>query len=276
MMERYNHYRWKMSIVPSNQQELLAFLKQDASEQGTLSIRGVARMAGVDHKAIINGGEFASARLAEKLTTQGFQVFEAGELSKNGFPPQAVIIVLEYFAYESKAKAPMAKQLMRTFGTIGLMETLKNIRQPQPEPKQSLVAEPLSFETIANCTSQMSQCAEQFEKSGDLQLAQLIKTTMGNQLLILNQNLLKPVEVEEYEGAVDVAIRLGFAVPSNFGGSLGAFVKKQCGHLMIGQNNRYSTASRKKVPAFMYPAKNQEVEQAVTNYCVSKSFLTLI
>jgi hypothetical protein len=258
-----------MSIVPSNQQELLAFLKQDASEQGNLSIRGVARMVGVAHQTIHEGLGTPSGKLSQKLIGQGFN---PSGLCTDGFSPQAVILVLEYYAYESKAKAPMAKQLMRTFGTIGLMETLKNIRQPQPEPKQSLVAEPLSFETIANCTSQMSQCAEQFEKSGDLQLAQLIKTTMGNQLLILNQNLLKPVEVEEYEGCVDVAIRLGFAVPSNYEGSLGAFVQKQCGHLMIGQNNRYSTASHKKVPAFMYPAKNQEVEQAVTSYCVSKSF----
>ena len=112
----------------------------------------------------------------------------------------------------------------------------------------------------------------QFECSGDLQLAQLLKSRLGNLILAEQQTLLKPIEVEQYEGVVDVAIRLGYAVPRNFEGSLGTFVKKHCEHLLIGQNKRYSTASHKQVPANMYPACNAEVEKAVIEYCVSRAF----
>lgn len=114
---------------------------------------------------------------------------------------------------------------------------------------------------------------QMFSASGDIQLAQVLKTRFGNQLLAENQILANTTElVTQYEGAVDVAIRLGFNVPSSYEGSLGAAVKRSCGHLLVGKNNRYSTASHKQVPANMYPACNTEVENAVRSYCVGKAF----
>ena len=110
--------------------ELLEAIRQDAFDNGNMSIRGVARMAGVDDKAIINGADFKSEKLSQKLTTKGFK---SADLSSNGFPPEAVILTLEYFAYESKAKAIAAKAIMRTFGTIGLMSTLQQLGVSQEE-----------------------------------------------------------------------------------------------------------------------------------------------
>lgn len=134
------------------------------------------------------------------------------------------------------------------------------------------VKQQLTLPEIADSTQKMTNCINQFENSGDLQLAQLLKSTLGNLILAEQQNLLKPVEVEQYEGAVDVAIRLGFKVPANYEASLGMFVKKCCEHILIGKNKRYSTVSHKQVCANMYPAKNKEVESAVTEYCLKKSF----
>lgn len=102
---------------------------------GNLSIRGVARCCGVDDKAIINGADFKSNKLGQILTYQGFQ---AADLSEDGFPPQAVWLCIEYFAYDSKAKASMAKQLARTFGSIGIKTTLEKLTQTQPEPKRAI------------------------------------------------------------------------------------------------------------------------------------------
>ncbi len=118
---------------------------------------------------------------------------------------------------------------------------------------------------------------QMFSDSGDLQLAQLLKSRLGNLVLAEQQQLLAPAKVqtavvEQYEGAVDVAIRLGFSVPSNYEGSLGMAVKKRCEHLLIGKNNRYSTASHKQVLANMYPAYHPEVEAAVKEYCEMKEF----
>ena len=122
-----------------------------------------------------------------------------------------------------------------------------------------------------------SQAIQMFSNSGDLQLAQLLKSRLGNLVLAEQQQLLastttQAVVVEQYEGAVDVAIRLGFSVPSNYEGSLGMAVKKKCEYLLIGKNNRYSTTSQKQVPANMYPANHPEVEAAVKDYCVRKAF----
>ncbi len=111
------------------------------------------------------------------------------------------------------------------------------------------------------------------QDSGDIQLAQLLKSDFGNRVLASTQQQQLPgtAEVVQYEGVVDVALRLGFSVPKNYEATLGKYVKSKCSHLLIGQNNRYSTASQKQVPANMYPKGNSEVQEAVTDYCLSKS-----
>lgn len=109
------------------------------------------------------------------------------------------------------------------------------------------------------------------QESGDIQLAQVMKSHLGNIVLKSNQQMLTGTStVGQYEGAVDVAIRLGFSVPKNYESSLGKFVKKFCSDLIVGQNNRYSTASHKQVPANMYPARNHRVEVAVREFCVER------
>jgi hypothetical protein len=110
-----------------------------------------------------------------------------------------------------------------------------------------------------------------FTDCGDLQLAQLLKNKLGNALLA-EQQMLPGTTVPQLEGAVDVAIRLGFQVLRNFECTLGKYVKSRCAHLIQGTGQRYSNASAKQIPATMYPANNPEVEGAVLDYCVSKAF----
>jgi hypothetical protein len=121
-------------IILQNQTDFLSFIEDQRMPNGNLSIRGVARCCDVDDRALIKGAEFKSQKLGQKLMEQGFT---AADLVKNGFPPQAVWICVEYFAFESKAKAPMAKQLARTFGSIGIMATLEELK---PKPTLSLEA----------------------------------------------------------------------------------------------------------------------------------------
>jgi prophage antirepressor-like protein len=107
-----------------------------------------------------------------------------------------------------------------------------------------------------------------FEATGDIQLAQLIKIYMANEILRATQGspLLQGTEADrplQLEGAVDAALRLGYSVPKNIEGTLGKFVKKVCGGLLQGKNQRYSQASAKQVPANMYPAQHPDVEAAV-------------
>jgi hypothetical protein len=115
-------------------------------------------------------------------------------------------------------------------------------------------------------------CIEFFTNSGDIQLAQLLKNRIGNLVLAEQHQLLTGTVVEQLEGVVEVALRLGFQVPKNFECTLGKYVKQQCSHLARGVNQRYSNASAKQIPATMYPVNNPEVEGAVLDYCVMKSF----
>ncbi len=252
-----------MEIIKS-QNDLLSFIKEELTSERNLSIRGVARLCGVDHKSLISSGDFKSKKLAEKLSSAGFQ---SGDLVKGGFPAKAVWLTVEYFAWESKAKAEMAKQIARTFGMLGVMQTFEKLSEdlPTQSPRIGLVE-------VAESTNKMYTAISGLEASGDLQLAQLLKSTLGNLILAENQKLLSPAQVDQVEGAVDVAIRLGFSVPKNYEGSLGLRVKKDCSHLLVGKNNRYSTASHKQVPANMYPANHPEVEASVRSFCVEKAF----
>ena len=115
-------------------------------------------------------------------------------------------------------------------------------------------------------------CIEFFTNSCDIQLAQLLKNRIGNLVLAEQHQLLTGTVVEQLEGVVEVALRLGFQVPKNFECTLGKYVKQQCSHLARGVNQRYSNASAKQIPATMYPVNNPEVEGAVLDYCVMKSF----
>lgn len=115
----------------ANQFDFLSFIRDEAMENGNLSIRGVARCCGVHHSSIIKGGGIVPQKLAQTLMAHGFQ---AGGLLEEGFNAQATWLTLEYFAYDSKAAAPMAKQLARTFGAIGIMATIDQLKNPTPQP----------------------------------------------------------------------------------------------------------------------------------------------
>ncbi|NEQ50580.1 MAG: hypothetical protein F6K11_10680 [Leptolyngbya sp. SIO3F4] len=95
----------------------LAQFMRENLEGRNLSIAGVAALCSVADKSIINGGSFNSAALAEKLESKGF---DAGSLVEEGFNSVATWLTIEYFAYESKAKAVFAKAIARTFGAFGV------------------------------------------------------------------------------------------------------------------------------------------------------------
>ena len=122
------------------QSEFLAFIKDEAMANGNLSIRGVARCCDVRDTSLIRGAALKSNKLSEMLSGKGFN---AAALTEDGFPPQAVWICIEYFAYVSQAEAPMAKQLARTFGSIGVMTTLSQLTGNPAMPETQPIVSPL-------------------------------------------------------------------------------------------------------------------------------------
>lgn len=213
----------KDSSIPSfgyiaTPEALFNLIANEAMANGNLSIRGVARMADVNHKSIIDAGGFVSQKLAEALTKQGF---EAGGLVENGFPPVAVILVLEYFAYESKAKAPGAKSLMRLFGAIGLKAVLGKLTE-QPEPKVKALPQRDTIDYV-NAASTIPTL-----KVNSL-LKQLLEDALTDDLeLMRNQKLLTSGNDKKQYTIVKVrAKELGYPVDGiGTGSSLGRFVAK--------------------------------------------------
>ena len=163
----------------------------------------------------------------------------------------------------------LAQWLSPIFGAIvnGWVEEILlkgkiDLTKQQPQPVITVTTEDIKVQATT---------IKYFTESGDLQLAQLLKNKLGNALLA-EQQMLPGTVSPQLEGAVEVAIRLGFSVPKNFECTLGKYVKQHCSHLVQGLGTRYFNTSSKQIPATMYPANNPEVEGAVMDYCVSKAF----
>lgn len=115
-------------------QSILSHIKANLLGSGNLSIRGLAFLCQVSPQSIINGSHFKSGKLAEIFVSQGI---ESAHLIENGFDAKATWLVIEYFAYHSKAKAEGAKKLARTFGSYGIHEIFKKLNEKE-EPKRQL------------------------------------------------------------------------------------------------------------------------------------------
>ncbi|EKU99749.1 hypothetical protein Lepto7375DRAFT_1817 [Leptolyngbya sp. PCC 7375] len=102
---------------------LAQFMKENL-EKGNLSIVGVAALCGVSDTSIIRGSAFGSKRIAEKLESKGF---EASALVEEGFNSVATWLTIEYFAYDSEAKAVFAKAIARTFGAFGVKSAFDEV-----------------------------------------------------------------------------------------------------------------------------------------------------
>lgn len=224
------------------------------------SKRGYARLANKDESTIrkrCQGAEQGQLLRAEVLTAGGLQ----------GADLITESLICEWLP---KDNPEMATKLMQ----LGVRMFLHTLADYETKPKaisSSNHVKTLSLEQVADSSLKMMTCVEKLENSGDYQLAQLLKSTLGN-LIIKETRASQQAEVPQYEGVIDVALKLGFNVPANYEGSLGAFVKKRCGHLLVCHNKRYSVSSHKQIMASMYPANHKEVESAVMDYCVKKAF----
>lgn len=96
------------SNLITTQAKLLHFIQDNLSEAKNLSMRGLARLCGVDESSLREAAGLQSHKLGQKLTEHGI---DTAGLVENGFDGKATWLVIEYFAYDSKAKAPGAKQI---------------------------------------------------------------------------------------------------------------------------------------------------------------------
>ncbi len=111
-----------------------------------------------------------------------------------------------------KSRKPQAKAFQKWI-TSEVLPSIRKTGQYSIAQEQKIEPQKITDKTI----EVHSQAIQQFSDSGDLQLAQLLKSRLGNLVLAEQQQLLAPTKVqtavvEQYEGAVDVAVRLGQSV----------------------------------------------------------------
>ncbi len=218
-----------MNIIKS-ESDFLSFIKDQATSNGNLSIRGVARCCDVSPTSIIEGGHFKAQKLGQTLVDYGF---DAAHLVENGFPPQAVWLCIEYFAYESKARAEMAKQLARTFGSIGVMTTLQKLTEKE-EPKNNVV------QLLSRDVIDYVNAAKDIEALVPGYLKELLRDELVD-TLSTKRGLLKPSEQKAEYTIVKVRAReLGYSTEQvGHGGQLGKWVKRHVPVAFIERVGKY-------------------------------------
>ncbi|MEM9804656.1 MAG: hypothetical protein AAF959_05205 [Cyanobacteria bacterium P01_D01_bin.56] len=123
-----------------------------------VSIRGVARLAGVNEKSLrkhFSGADFSANKLTGKLAAKGFS---GADLSAKGIPDQAVGVILKYYAYDAGPNCTEeAKHFWEfiddfsvrvwCYSMKGMVEVKTPIQQqpqlPEPEPQPTSPVEVL-------------------------------------------------------------------------------------------------------------------------------------
>ena len=106
---------------------------------GTITFRGIARLCGVAHTALVNdstgleGGNFFNEKLREMLAIAGLEGGNFMSWTTDGIPDKAAAIIIEYYAYEAGARCTVeASKSFRLFAAIGIRSWIQNELEYKP------------------------------------------------------------------------------------------------------------------------------------------------
>lgn len=134
-----------LSIFGGNSSDkLLDEFKISASGEVSTSIRGAARLAGVEPKSLrtaFQSGEQKPSKLAQNLIDKGFDSGEQIKFSESGIPEFAVTAIVFYYAYKAGQYCNQtAERNAELISAIGLRSLVQKSLgwQPQQEPKSAI------------------------------------------------------------------------------------------------------------------------------------------
>lgn len=243
--------------IETSKESIISIIRENLLSDGKcLTPQGVAKLCGVSHSSVTRGSAIASNKLDEILRCHGFQ---GDALIAEGFPPEATCLVLEYFAFNSKSKSNQAKQLMRTFGSLGIHQAFQEVsgvnqgNQTAIQPREESPKKPAKRDTIdfINAADKLSNL------NVNPQLKQLLEDSLVDELS-LNQTRESLPEVEtngdkpktnghelrpqakEYTILKVRARELGYPVELiNAGTGLGVYVANKIDHAFKKRVGRY-------------------------------------
>ena len=98
---------------------------------GYCSIRGAARIAGVDQNGLarnFRGEDLEPSKLAESLMDKGFKGEDLALFAQTGIPDLALAGILEYYAIDAGRYCnPTARAAYKTFASIGIRTVIQNV-----------------------------------------------------------------------------------------------------------------------------------------------------
>ncbi|MCH2232381.1 MAG: hypothetical protein MK105_18745 [Crocinitomicaceae bacterium] len=114
-------------------EEIRAEFTVNADGRTTTTIRGAARLAGVNEKALryqFSTAEKSAPKLAQKLMEHGFN---PAEFSTNGITEVALSVILEFYSFDAGARCTQQARLVyKAFASIGIRAWLQQQLDYQP------------------------------------------------------------------------------------------------------------------------------------------------
>ena len=130
-----------LSHIPT---EIKQEFRIDSQGKAVTSIRGAARLAGVDMESIAKAlrlsDDLKPSQLAVFLMGNNFKGDDLKRWSQTGIPDTAIAFILEYYAYEcqERYRKEQAKKFCRAFRAIGIRTWIQEELGWQQEKKSGL------------------------------------------------------------------------------------------------------------------------------------------
>ncbi len=111
----------------------------ESNGSSVTSIRGAARLAGVDEKALryqFSPAEKSFPKLAQKLMDYGF---DPAEFSTNGIGEVALSLILEFYSFDAGARCTeQARLVYKAFASVGIRTWLQQQLDYQPSTSSTV------------------------------------------------------------------------------------------------------------------------------------------
>lgn len=164
--------------------DVMNLFRKESRWDGTLSHRGMARLAGVhDHRTLIVGGDIKSKELAKKLADKGI---DPGYIVENGWPAKAAFVCLTYYAYSAKKKSKQAEHIAEAFGPTGLVavqaEALGRMPAQNNEVKDAATKQIANLERIMALIQQLPDPSPVLLQAAEDRIRDLLTPPIQNQL----------------------------------------------------------------------------------------------
>jgi hypothetical protein len=243
---------------------------------------GYVRMSGVAKNTIsmrLKGFNLEELKTAQMETAGGLQGVQL-------IPANLI------FKWLLKDNPDLAEEMGQAGATIYLYK-LAGYKIDVLEKPEGLQKSPILSPELSAAREHLKFVTEQYEywkQQNNVRMMSMFETVVAQctTTYLLEKSSIQPIlnghptaiaENIKYEGVVDVAIRLNFKVPRNFESALGMYVGKQHADLRVKiddenlKDYRSSSASGKSIPAYMYPAFNEQIESCVIEYCEQQELL---